>query len=104
MKKIIESIKQYKTYLLVMFLLIFFFRSCGKSRDLSKTEKILELQETKIDSLSGVIKEQKDIIKSEKLKIHMFYDNWITEKNRSPQLMELHMIVKNNIKKEQENK
>jgi hypothetical protein len=34
----------------------------------------------------------------------MFYDNWITEKNRSPQLMELHMIVKENIKKEQENK
>jgi uncharacterized FlgJ-related protein len=104
MKKIIEFIKQHKTQFLFMFLLIFFFRSCGKSRDLSKTEKITQQQEITIDSLSNVISAQEELIKSEKLKIHMFYDNWITEKNRSPQLMELHMIVKENIKKEQGNK
>jgi hypothetical protein len=104
MKKIIEFIKQYKTHLLVMFLFIFFFRSCGKSRDLNRTEKITQQQQITIDSLAGALTEQKELVKTEKLKIHMFYDNWITQKNRSPQLMELHMIVKENIKKEQENK
>jgi uncharacterized FlgJ-related protein len=104
MKSFIEQLKKYKLQILFLFLLIFFFRSCGKSRDLRKIEKIVETREIIIDSLNNVINEQKQITKSEKLKIHMFYDNWITEKNRSPQLMELHMIVKENIKKEQENK
>ena len=104
MKKIIEFIKQYKTHLLVMFLLIFFFRSCGKSRDLTKIEKIAQQQQITIDSLDIVLTEQEELVKTEKLKIHMFYDNWITQKNRSPQLMELHMIVKENIRKEQDNK
>jgi AAA+ ATPase superfamily predicted ATPase len=104
MKSLIEIVKKYKLQILFFFLLIFIFRSCGKSRDLRKSEKIVEVQELIIDSLSNVISEQKNVIKSEKLKIHMYYDNWIAEKNRSPQLMELHMIVKDNIKKEQQNK
>ena len=35
----------------------------------------------------------------EKLKVHTEYDNYISGKNRSEQLMELHMLVKDNIKK-----
>jgi hypothetical protein len=104
MKSLIGLIKQYKLQILLFFLLIFVFRSCGKSRDLRKSEKVVESHKIMIDSLNNVITEQKDVIKSEKLKIHMYYDNWIAEKNRSPQLMELHMIVKENIKKEQQNK
>lgn len=42
--------------------------------------------------------------KKEKIAIHSFYDNWITQKDRGPQLMELHFIVKENLKKEQESK
>ena len=42
--------------------------------------------------------------KNEKIAIHGFYDNWITQKDRGPQLMELHFIVKENLKKEQESK
>jgi hypothetical protein len=42
--------------------------------------------------------------KNEKIAIHGFYDNWITQKDRGPQLMELHLIVKENLKKEQESK
>ena len=36
--------------------------------------------------------------KGEKLKIHTDYDNYISGKNRGEQLMELHMVVKDNIK------
>ena len=42
--------------------------------------------------------------KNEKIAIHGFYDNWITQKDRGQQLMELHLIVKENLKKEQESK
>jgi hypothetical protein len=42
--------------------------------------------------------------KNDKIAIHSFYDNWITQKDRGPQLMELHFIVKENLKKEQESK
>lgn len=104
MEKIIELIKTYKTQLLILFLVIFFFKSCGSSRNVDKLEKVNKEQSQTIDSLILITKTQRDLIKNEKIKVHTFYDNWISEKNRSPQLMELHSVVKDNIRKEQESK
>jgi hypothetical protein len=63
----------------------------------TKLEKIQKQNVSMIDSL-------KITNKNEKIAIHSFYDNWITQKDRGPQLMELHFIVKENLKKEQESK
>jgi hypothetical protein len=61
---------------------------------------------TVVDSLENVISVQKktidnipNLIIDEKIKVHTEYDNYISGKNRSEQLMELHMLVKDNIKK-----
>ena len=105
MKKFIELVKKYKVYILAGFLVIFFFRSCIKSGQVRKNDKVVAEKDYVIDSLNTVIKNQKDtinsfpgILKQEKLNIHMEYDNWISARDRSPQLMELHGIVKDNIK------
>jgi hypothetical protein len=97
MKKLIELIKTYKLEILIGLTVIFFFRSCSNSSKVSKLEKIEKQNITTIDSL-------RIAHKKEKIAIHSFYDNWITQKDRGPQLMELHFIVKENLKKEQESK
>jgi hypothetical protein len=104
MENIIEFLKKHKTKLLVILVVFLFFKSCGSSRNLDKQEKTNKEQTQIIDSLTLVTKTQKDLIKNEKIKVHTFYDNWISEKNRSPQLMELHSVVKDNIRKEEESK
>jgi hypothetical protein len=63
----------------------------------TKLEKIQKQNVSTIDSM-------KIEYKNDKIAIHSFYDNWITQKDRGPQLMELHFIVKENLKKEQESK
>ncbi len=105
MKKIIEFIKTYKIHILSSLLFIFFLRSCIKSSNVRKLEKIKTKNEIIIDSLNTIINGQKDtinniskVIKLEKIKVHNEYDNYISSKNRGEQLMELHMIVKENIK------
>ena len=97
MKKLIELIKTYKLQILIFLTIIFFFRSCSNSSKVTKLEKIQKQNVSMIDSL-------KTTHKNEKIAIHSFYDNWITQKDRGPQLMELHFIVKENLKKEQESK
>jgi len=105
MRKVIEFVKKYKIHILTSLLVIFFFRSCSKSGDVRKLEKV-NIRTTKIvDSLTTVIKGQKDtinniseVIRVEKIKIHTEYDNYISSKNRGEQLMELHKIVKQNLK------
>ena len=105
MKKIIEFVKKYKIHILTSLLVIFFFRSCSKSGDVRKLEKV-NIRTTKVvDSLTIVVKGQKDtinniseVIRIEKIKIHTEYDNYISSKNRGEQLMELHKIVKQNLK------
>mgnify|MGYP000066633385 CR=1 FL=1 len=97
MKKLIELIKTYKLQILIFLTVIFFFRSCSNSSKVTKLEKIEKQNVAMIDSLK--IKH-----KNEKIAIHSFYDNWITQKDRGQQLMELHFIVKENLKKEQESK
>jgi len=97
MKKLTELIKTYKLQILIFLTVIFFFRSCSNSSKVTKLEKIQKQNVSMIDSL-------KTTHKNEKIAIHSFYDNWITQKDRGPQLMELHFIVKENLKKEQESK
>ncbi len=98
MKKFLELIKKYKVYILSALLLIFFFKSCSKSTDIKKLEKITTKQEFQIDSLSKKIDSIPEIIRVDKINIHLEYDEWISSKDRGSQLMELHSIVKNNIK------
>lgn len=105
MKNFVGLLKKYKVYILTGFLLIFFFRSCVKSSQIKKSDKVIINKENVIDSLNSVIKEKEEkldsipeIIRVEKINIHLEYDNWISSKDRGQQLMELHSVVKNNIK------
>ena len=106
MKNVIEFVKKYKVYILATLCLIFFFRSCQKSGEIRKMGKNNTENSTVVDSLENVISVQKktidnipNLIIDEKIKVHTEYDNYISGKNRSEQLMELHMLVKDNIKK-----
>lgn len=105
MKNILEFLKKYKVHILSGLLIIFLFRSCTKTGQINKLEKNNKKNQVKIDSLSKILLEQdkvinniSDVVKEEKLKVHTFYDNWISEKDRGEQLMELHKLVKQNIK------
>ena len=98
MKKILELIKKYKVYILAVLLLIFFFKSCSKSTDIKKLDKLSATQKIQLDSLNSKIDSIPEIIRVEKINIHLEYDEWISSKDRGSQLMELHSIVKNNIK------
>ena len=97
MKKLTDLIKTYKLQILIVLTVFFFFRSCSNSSKVNKLEKIEKQNVAIIDSM-------KVAHKKEKMAIHGFYDNWITQKDRGPQLMELHFIVKENLKKEKESK
>jgi len=105
MRKVIEFVKKYKIHILTSLLVIFFFRSCSKSGEVRKLEKVKTKSTKVIDSLTTVIKGQKDtinniseVIRIEKIKVHTEYDNYISSKDRGEQLMELHKIVKQNLK------
>lgn len=104
MKKVIEFVKKYKIHMLSTLLFIFFMRSCIKSSEVRKLEKIKTQNERSVDSLTFLVNGQKDtinniseVIRQEKLKVHREYDNYISSKDRGVQLMELHMVVKKNI-------
>jgi hypothetical protein len=103
--KFIELLKKYKVYILAGLLVIFFIRSCSKSTQARKGNDVITSNEMVIDSLENVIKDQKstidafpNILRDEKIKVHSGYDDYISEKDRGEQLMELHMIIKDNIK------
>lgn len=105
MKNFINLVKKYKLYILSVLLVMFFFRSCTKSTQIKKLDKKVNTIEIVTDSLSNEInlRQQKidsfpELLRVEKINIHLEYDGWISSKDRGPQLMELHPIVKNNIK------
>jgi len=98
MEKFIELLKKYKIYILSVLLLFFFFKSCGKSTDIKRLERITETQKKELNSLNNKLDSIPEIIRVEKINIHLDYDNWISSKDRGQQLMELHQIVKTNIK------
>ena len=99
-----ELLKKYKVYILITLLVILFFRSCSKSTQVRKSENNVTQKEMIIDSLQNVINSNDvtingfpETLRDEKIKIHQEYDNYISEKDRGDQLMELHMIIKDNI-------
>lgn len=109
MKKIIEFLTKHRVKLLSFLVILLLFRSCNKSSQLKRLNKEKSQDTLTIDSLNYIIKNQRDTIngfpqkiKTEKHKIHSEYDNWISEKNRGQQLMELHFVVKNKLKELQE--
>jgi hypothetical protein len=105
MKKIIEFLKKYKIHILTVLLFVSTIRSCSKSSEIKKLNKANNEKTIINDSLTVIVSGQSDTIKSisevirqEKIKVHREYDNYISEKDRGEQLMELHKVVKNNIK------
>lgn len=109
MKNFIDFVKKHKVHILTTLLLIFMFRSCHHKNNLKKlyieTQKELSLKDSMlnesyftIDSNRMVITNIPNLVREEKLKVHYYYDNWISSKDRGPQLMELHTVVKNNTK------
>jgi len=105
MKNFINLIKKYKLYILSVLLVIFFFRSCSKSAEITRLNRDGGIRTESMDSLHNVINQKQqqidsfpELLRIEKINIHLEYDSWISSKDRGPQLMELHPIVKNNIK------
>jgi len=106
MKKFIDLLKKYKIYILGILLLFYFFKSCSKSTDIKKLTREVNNNGIVVDSLNNQIKlrQQKidsfpEITRIEKINIHLEYDEWISSRDRGQQLMELHSIVKDNVKK-----
>lgn len=105
MEKVKNFLKKYKIHILATLLLIFFFRSCQKSAEIKRMDRESSTFVVQIDSLKNLVevKQQKidsipEILRTEKINIHLEYDSWISERDRSQQLMELHQVVKRNIK------
>lgn len=93
MKNFIPFIQKYKIYILSTLLIIFFFKSCGKSREVKRLEKSISILKHENDSTSS---HKDSIILSIKNKNYSdleLIDTWIKKKDRGPQLMELHPIV-----------
>lgn len=105
MEKVINFIKKYKIYILSFLLIIFLIRSCSKGAEIKRINKQNVENANKIDSLmffktnlQQKIDSFPEILRKQKLNIHMEYDNYISKQDRGKQLMDLHMVVKNNIK------
>lgn len=98
--KILEFVKKYKLYILAALLLITFFRSCGKSRTITKLDKNDKLNVGVIDSLKQdiILKNAKidsfpEFLRKEKLSIHLMYNDTISKLDRTPQTMWLQKNV-----------
>lgn len=106
MKNITTFLTKYKFYLVTILLLLIWVRSCSKSGNIRKLTKVnTELNQMILskDSTNNLHKQIIDSFPSKlqksNLSIHQEYDLWISQKDRGQQLMELHMIVKDNIRK-----
>lgn len=105
MQNIKNFLSKYKIWILVGFLAIFFFRSCARGRQISKLEKSTVSQTRVTDSLQSVINVQSskidsfpEVLRYEKLSIYLKLDDTISRVDRSPQLMEFHKLIKNEVK------
>jgi len=92
--KVLEFIKKYKIHILVTLLVIIFFRSCGKSRTITKLQKIEKTNIETIDSLKldiaskvAKIDSFPDVLRAEKLSIHLMYNDTISKLDRTNQTM-----------------
>jgi hypothetical protein len=114
MKNFINFINKYKVHILSSLIFITLFRGChfknSTKRVLKQHNEYVEKKDSVLQEYMGIIEEQKNIItqyhktlKKEKMDIHLFYDNWISSKDRGQQLMELHIVVRDNIRNLQNN-
>ena len=101
----LNFLKMYKLYIITGILVIILFRSCGKSRNINKLEKVKLVNTEMIDSLSNVIKVKDskldsipEILRIEKLSIYLSLDDTISRVDRTPQLMGFHTLIKDKIK------
>jgi len=105
MEKVLNFVKKYKIYILSVLLFIFMVRSCQNSNEAKKmNKKNIELSNSN-DSLIKLNNQYKDsvvglpkILKQEKFSVLSKYDDYISKQDRGPQLMEIHMMIKNDIK------
>lgn len=101
---IILLLNKYKVYILAILLGIFFLKSCGKSRTISKFERQEIVTIELIDSIKYVIKSQQsrldsfpEIMRNEKLSVYLDLDDKISRIDRGPQMMKLHATIKDSI-------
>tara|TARA_R110002020_G_scaffold163538_2_gene349573 strand:+ start:41 stop:376 length:336 start_codon:yes stop_codon:yes gene_type:complete len=106
MDKIKEFINKRKVVILISLVVILSLRNCSKSRELDNMSKEVGINGLLVDSLNSIIEQQGEyidmfpkVIRDSKIKIHVEYDNYISKKDRGRQLMDLHMVVKENIKR-----
>lgn len=92
--KVLDFLKKYKVHVLATLLLILFFRSCGKSRTITKLEKDKRQNVEVIDSLESLINVKNakidsfpEILRKEKLSIHLMYNDTISKLDRTSQTM-----------------
>jgi PBP1b-binding outer membrane lipoprotein LpoB len=105
--KVLDFLKKYKVHVLATLLLILFFRSCGKSRTITKLEKDKKQNVEAIDSLESLISVKNakidsfpEILRKEKLAIHLMYNDTMSKMIRTPQTQWLqNNITIPNIKK-----
>lgn len=106
MKNVIEFLKNYKFHIAVSLIFIIGVRSCSKSSEIKHLQKIdighthvTDSLNNQINFLTQKIDSFPELLRAEKLSIHIEYDNYISQQDRGKQLMDLHMIVKENITK-----
>lgn len=103
-----DFLNKNKFYIVLVLVVLLFFGKCRDSRNVrileNENTKLAKGSESTIDSLNNIIYRQTQTIDSfperlrtRELEVHMFYDNWISDKDRGRQLMQLHRVVKENI-------
>ena len=104
MEKAKELFNKYKVWILATLLLVFFLKSCGKARQISKFERKEKAQVEMTDSLTSVINIQKsrldsfpEIMRNEKLSVYLGLDDKISRLDRGRQMMILHTTIKDSI-------
>lgn len=96
-KNLIDFLKKNQVAILSILVFFFFIRSCGNARDAKKLERSNKILVERIDSLNLVVQSKNleiyqfpETLRLKSLSIHQEYDLWISKRDRSPQLMELH--------------
>jgi hypothetical protein len=98
-------LSKYKVWILAGFIAIFFIRSCNRGRSVTKLNKTVVVQTEIADSLQTVIGVKTsqidsfpEILRTAKLNIYLSLDDTISRVDRSPQLMGLHAMIKDEVK------
>lgn len=104
MNKLIELLKKYKFYIVLVFAFLFYFKSCSKSRTISKMEISEKQMVQELDSITNIVKQQRakidsfpEILRTEKMKCYLGLDDKISRLDRKPQMMKLHATIKDSI-------